>query len=157
MKPKKTKLLAVLLLSLIGVRGFELQSVAADTKLTWVTDYKLALATARAEKKAVLMDFTGSDWCGWCMKLKREVFNTPQFAQYAKTNLILLEIDFPNAKPQSDELRKQNRELQRRFGIEGFPTILVLNLEGKLIGKLGYMPGGPQLFIETIESIKATR
>lgn len=144
-------------MSLTGFGNFELQSVAADAKSIWVTDYKKALETARAEKKAVLMDFTGSDWCVWCMKLKREVFDTPQFAQYAKTNLILLEVDFPNAKPQSDQLRKQNSELQRQFGVEGFPTIVILDPEGKVLGNAGYVPGGPQPFIEKMESIRTAR
>lgn len=151
----KTKLFfGALLIGMVALMGCEPQGVADEAKSIWLTDYKKALETAHTENKAVLMDFTGSDWCIWCKILKKEVFNTPQFAQYAKTNLILLEIDFPNGKPQSDELRKQNAELQQRFGIEGFPTILILNSEGKPLGKTGYIPGGPQPFIREIEAIR---
>ena len=152
MKPKL--FIAALLVGLIALKVFAPPSIADEAKSIWLTDYKKVLETARTEQKAVLMDFTGSDWCVWCKRLKREVFDTPQFAQYAKTNLILLELDFPNSKPQSDELRKQNNELQQRFGIEGYPTIVVLNSEGKPLGKTGYVSGGPKAFIKKNESIK---
>jgi thioredoxin-related protein len=149
----KLKLFVVaVLVGLVGLKSFEFLSKTDDSKSPWPTDYKKALETARTEKKTVLVNFTGSDWCVWCIKLKKEVFETVEFSKYATNNLILLEIDFPNGKPQSDELRKQNAELQRQFGIEGFPNILVLNSEGKLIGKMGYVPGGPQPFIDAIKS-----
>lgn len=143
----KTKI--ILLAFLIGLAG---QTFAAEA--VWLTDYKKALETAKREKKTVLMDFTGSDWCIWCVRLKREVFETSEFAAYAKKHLVLLEIDFPRGKPQSDELRQQNRALQEQFGVEGFPTIILLNSDGKPIGQTGYVPGGPQRFIETIQSFK---
>jgi len=147
---------AIITIGLIALKVFTSQSIAeGSVKSNWLTDYKKALETARTEKKAVLVDFTGSDWCVWCIKLKKEVFETPEFSQYATNNLVLLELDFPNSKPQSDELKKQNAELQRQFGIEGFPTILVLNSEGKLIGKMGYIPGGPQPFMNAIKSAAA--
>ncbi len=150
----KHKLLLASLIGLLALEMFTPQSIADGLKFGWVTDYKMALETARSEKKAVLLDFTGSDWCVWCIKLRKEVFETAEFSKYAQTNLVLVEIDFPNGKPQSEELRKQNRELQEQFGIEGFPTIVVLNSEGKALGKTGYIPGGPQPFINEIESIK---
>ncbi len=155
----KQKLLAVALvvLSLFALRMFTPQNTAAGVKSVWLTDYKKALETASREKKAVLLDFTGSDWCGWCVKLRREVFETADFSKYATNNLVLVEIDFPNGKPQSDELRQQNRQLQEQSGIEGFPTIVVLNSEGKPLGKAGYISGGPQPFIKEIESIKGSK
>ena len=144
----KTKiLLAALLVAFAG------QLFAAE-QTSWLTDYKAALANAKREKKTVLMDFTGSDWCGWCIKLRREVFDTPEFSRFAKDNLVLLEIDFPQRKPQTEELRRQNEELMRRFNVEGFPTIIVLDANGKQRGQTGYVPGGPQRFIEDINSIK---
>ncbi len=149
----KQKLLLIALIGLLVLEMFTAQSIAGGVTPGWLTDYKKALETARSEKKAVLLDFTGSDWCGWCIKLRKEVFETAEFSKYASNNLVLVEVDFPKGKPQSDELRKQNRELQEQFGIEGFPTIVVLNSEGKLLGRTGYVPGGPQPFIKEIESI----
>lgn len=151
---QKIFIAALIVFSLFALKMFAPQSIAAGVTPDWLTDYKRALETARNEKKAVLLDFTGSDWCVWCIKLRKEVFETTEFSKYASNNLVLVEIDFPNGKPQSDELRKQNRELQERFGIEGFPTIVVLNSEGKPLGRTGYVPGGPRPFIEKIESIK---
>src|SRR5262245_56640034 len=96
----------------------------------WLTSYADALKLASKEKKVVLMDFTGSDWCGWCKKLKAEVFDKPEFSAWAKKNAVLLEVDFPQGKPQSEELKKQNTELQEKFKIEGFPTIVFLDAAG---------------------------
>src|SRR5262249_40129049 len=109
----------------------------------WLTDPAKALAEAKGTKKLVLMDFTGSDWCSWCVRLNKEVFSQPQFQEFAKDNLVLVELDFPRSKPQSAEEKARNEALAKKFGIEGFPTIVVLNSEGKQVGQLGYMPGGP--------------
>jgi len=113
----------------------------------WLTDLPSAQATAKAENKIVLIDFTGSDWCGWCIRLRNEVFSRPEFEAYANQNLILVEADFPRRKEQSAELKQANAALQRRFHIEGYPTIIVLNSDGQQIGTMGYQPGGPQAFI----------
>jgi thioredoxin-related protein len=128
---------------------------ATAGELTWLTDLPAAQAQAKKEKKLVLMDFTGSDWCGWCIKLNKEVFNTPEFTTYAKENLVLVEVDFPRSKPQSDALKKANEALQQKHGAEGFPTIVVLNSEGKEVWKqVGYMAGGPKAWIAKLDTAK---
>ena len=88
------------------------------------------------------------------MRLNAEVFSKPEFQEYAGKNLVLLEIDFPRAKSQSRTLRKQNQELAGHYEIEGFPTIIVLNGDGKEVGRLGYMPGGPSAFIAELEKLR---
>jgi thioredoxin-related protein len=135
------------------VAGLVLLQAGAE-ELQWMTDLPKAQEKAKTEKKLVMMDFTGSDWCGWCIKLNKEVFSTPEFAEYAAKNLVLVELDFPNKKPQSAELKKANQALQKQYNIEGYPTIIVLNGEGKKIGTLGYQPGGPKAFIEALEKLK---
>jgi thioredoxin-related protein len=120
----------------------------------WLTDYKRAQQEAKASNKLLLLQFTGSDWCGWCIKLDREVFSKPEFRDYASKNLVLMEADFPRTKPQSPTVRKQNEELAAQYQILGFPTILVLNGEGQKIGELGYMPGGPDAFIAELEKLR---
>src|SRR6266550_1824552 len=117
---------------------------AGAEELHWLTDLPKAQAKAKEEKKLVMLDFTGSDWCGWCIKLHKEVFSKPEFAEYAKKNLVLVEVDFPRAKKQSAELKKANEELQAKYKIEGYPTIIVLNGEGKKVGVTGYVEGGPK-------------
>src|SRR3954467_9043696 len=124
-----------------------LSPAAGRAKPGWTEDYDKALAQAKAEKKLVLVDFTGSDWCGWCIKLDREVFSKPEFKAYADKNLVLLEVDFPRGKEQTPIERKQNQEPAIKYTTEGFPTIVVLDEEGKQVGVLGYTPGGPAAFI----------
>ena len=101
----------------------------------------------------MLVDFTGSDWCGWCVKLDREVFSQPEFKEYAAKNLVLVEVDFPQTKAQSKEQQAKNKALAEKYSIRGYPTVLIFNAAGKEIGKLGYMPGGPQAFIEALEKL----
>ncbi len=129
-----------------------LQAGAAE--LQWMTDLPKAQAKAKAEHKMVMMDFTGSDWCGWCIKLNKEVFSTPEFAAYAEKNLVLVEVDFPNAKKQTSELKAANQALQEKYKIDGYPTIVVLNGEGKKVGETGYIAGGPKPFIEKLNTFK---
>jgi len=121
----------------------------------WQTDAAKAQEQAKKENKMVLLDFTGSDWCGWCIKFKKEVLDTNEFKQYADKNLVLVEVDFPKKKAQSDALKKVNKELKVKYGISGYPTFVVLNAEGKEVGRqVGYSKGGPKAFIEKLNSFK---
>ena len=131
-----------------------LTSTLALAKDGWGEDYDKGLAQAKADKKLVLLDFTGSDWCGWCIKLDKEVFSQAEFGEYAKKNLVLVELDYPRSKEQSKEIKAQNEKLQKEYKIEGYPTIIVLNAEGKKVGELGYQPGGPKAFIAALEKLK---
>ena len=126
----------------------------ARADLNWLTDYDAAKSKAKADNKLVLLDFTGSDWCGWCKRLNAEVFSKPQFQDYATKNLVLVELDFPRYKQQSDSVKKQNMQLASEFQIEGFPTLVVLNAAGKKVGELGYMEGGPDAFIAALEKLR---
>ena len=121
---------------------------------SWLTDYEQAQQQAKANKKLLLLDFTGSDWCGWCIRLRREVFSQPEFQEYADKNLILMEVDFPRGKEQTGDVRRQNQHLAMQYEVQGFPTIIVLNGEGKKVGELGYMPGGPSAFISELERLR---
>jgi protein disulfide-isomerase len=100
----------------------------------WETDYGKALAKAKAESKRVLLDFTGSDWCGPCIELRKKVFSSAGFTAYAAKNLVLVEIDYPKRKEQTAELKKQNDKLGKQYGIDekGFPTIVLLDSNGKV-------------------------
>lgn len=120
----------------------------------WLTDYTKAQAQAKAENKLLVMDFTGSDWCGWCIKLNKEVFSQTEFKQYAAKHLVLLEVDFPQNKKQSSEQKAANSALQKKYKIQGYPTIVVLNGDGKQVGELGYMPGGPKAFTAELDKLK---
>jgi protein disulfide-isomerase len=121
----------------------------------WLTDLPKAEAQAKAENKIVLMDFTGSDWCSWCIKFRKEVLDTPEFQAYAAKNVVLVELDYPNKKVQSDDLKKTNKALKNQYEIEGFPTLIALDKDGKEIGRqVGYAEGGPKAFIAKLEGFK---
>jgi protein disulfide-isomerase len=128
------------------------QAGAEDSQ--WMTDLPKAQAQAKSENKLVMLDFTGSDWCGWCIKLHEEVFSKPEFRDYAKKNLVLVEVDFPRTKQQTEKLKKDNQALQEKYKIEGYPTIIVLDGEGKKVGELGYQAGGPKPFVAELDKLK---
>src|SRR6266568_8131270 len=94
-----------------------LQAGAAE--LEWLTDLPKAQAQAKKENKLVMLDFTGSDWCGFCIKLNKEVLSKPEFAEYAKKNLVLVEVDFPRRKALSAEQKKANESLQGKYNVRG--------------------------------------
>ena len=128
-------------------------SVRADSG--WETDLKKAQAAAKSNNKLVFVDFTGSDWCGYCIRLDREILSKPAFKEYANKNLVLVEIDFPRAKPQSSDVRKQNQELAQQYEVQGFPTIVLLNGNGRTVWRYdGYFPDGPDAFIAELEKAK---
>ncbi len=129
---------------------------AAPGELHWLTNFGAAKEQARSEKKMLMMNFTGSDWCPPCIQLEKQLFSKPEFAQYAAKNLVLLEVDFPRRKELSAELSAANKELARDYRIEGFPTVIVLNSDSKPLGKFGYVPGlGPAEVIEALEKARA--
>ncbi len=134
------------------IAGFALwQASAAD--LTWQTDVPKALAQAKTEKKLVLLDFTGSDWCVWCKKLDADTFNQPEFATYAQTNLVLVQVDFPNHKEQSAGLKAANDALQKKFKVDGFPTLVALKPDGTVAWRTdGYLEGGPKALITQLDA-----
>jgi protein disulfide-isomerase len=131
-----------------------LSASAAHAAEGWGENYTKAKAQAKAENKLLLLDFTGSDWCGWCIKLNKEVFSQQEFKDYAAKNLVLMEVDFPQTKPQPAQIKQQNAKLQAQYKIEGYPTIIVLNSQGKQVGQLGYQPGGPKAFIAELDKLK---
>jgi protein disulfide-isomerase len=120
----------------------------------WMTDLPKAQARAKAEKKLVFMDFTGSDWCLPCMELKKNVLSSPEFEKFAKDNLVLVEVDFPNSKPQAEELKKANEALSDKFKVEGFPTLIVLNSDGKELSRNLGGVGKPKDLIAKLEKLK---
>lgn len=125
---------------------------AVVEKAVWLTSFETAKAEAAKHKVPILVDFSGSDWCGWCMKLDREVFSKPAFKDYAATNLVLLLVDFPRRKSVPDKLSKQNTMLAERYDVQGFPTVLLLDSEGKELARTGYQPGGAERYVEYLKS-----
>lgn len=122
-----------------------------------LTDFKLAQDIAKETKRPILLIFSGSDWCGWCVKLDKEVFSTAAFKNWAGKNLVCVLLDFPKKKPQSDELKKQNRALQTKYSVRGFPTVFLVKADGSVIGRTGYVKGGPQKYILNLKAMLAAQ
>ena len=127
------------------------QSASADG-LNWENNLDKAIEQAKKENKAVLVNFTGSDWCIWCKRLSAEVFQQKEFEAYAKESLVLVMLDFPKDIEQTQETKEYNNKLAKKYGIQGFPTILLIDGQGKLVAQTGYQPGGAAKYVEHIKS-----
>jgi protein disulfide-isomerase len=133
----------------------------------WLINYEDVYNQSIEQNKPIMANFTGSDWCGWCKKLKKAVFDTETFKKWAEQNVILFELDYPRRTPQDSDIKQQNANLQRTFGqlVRGFPTVLIFDIERvlkedgsksqdniKIIGqRMGYM-ADPVSFINVAET-----
>lgn len=139
-------------------------SKPADYKASmagWLVDAEKAQELSEKTGKPILANFTGTDWCGWCIRLKREVFTTPRFKEWAKENVVLLEVDFPRRFKLPDNIAQQNAGLQQAFQVTGYPTIWVFDLEDQPetgrktitpLAKVGYIAGGPQAWLKDVKT-----
>lgn len=126
---------------------------AAPSKLNWVTNFEEASIKAKREKKSLLLFFTGSDWCGWCHKLENEALDTTDFSDAVGNQFIFIEVDFPLKTPLEQNLSAQNKELQKKYGVKGFPTVVLLDENGQLIGTTGYRPGGGKSYADHLKKM----
>ncbi|MQP24562.1 thioredoxin fold domain-containing protein [Flavobacterium sp. LMO8] len=136
-------------------------SMQAQEELTWHTDMSKATDISIKENKPMFLFFTGSDWCGWCIRLQKEVFKTPEFIKWAKENVVLVELDFPRKNNQTEEVKLQNAQLQQQLQVRGYPTVWFVSAtktaEAKInlnaLGSTGYVAGGPQAWLSGANQI----
>jgi len=128
---------------------------AAAGAADWETDFAKAKAQAGKEQKFILMDFSGSDWCPWCIKLEREVFSKPEFKKYAKDSLVCVLIDSPREKRLPSKVTRQNTALKAKYGVNGFPTVILLSPAGEELARTGYQPGGAAKYVESLQKLLA--
>lgn len=143
------KNLLVVLLVALSINGF-----AQQKEIEWHTDVNKAIKISTETGKPLFMFFTGSDWCGWCKKLVKEVFVKEEFKAWATKNAILVELDFPRRTKLPEATQKQNRELAKMFGVRGYPSVWLVTptiVDGKInfnkLGSQGYVAGGPKAWI----------
>ena len=120
---------------------------------SWGTDYDAALAKSKKSGKPILVDFTGSDWCVWCIRLHDEVFAHKEFKEWAAKNVELLMLDFPQEKPLPKAEAERNNALAQKYNVRGFPTILLIDAEGKVLGRTQYQPGGTKVYLPHLDSL----
>lgn len=147
------------LLPLFVIFSFALNNEKEDS-LKWHTNMKDAVAVAKKENKPIFMFFTGSDWCGWCIRLQKEVFKTPEFEKWAKEKVVLVELDFPRRTAQADDIKMQNAQLQQVFAVRGYPTVWFVkandnsgNINFEQLGSTGYVAGGPSAWLDGANQI----
>lgn len=124
----------------------------------WVSDFEAAKKQASELKKDLLVDFTGSDWCGWCIKLDNEVFTKDPFKAGVKDHFVLVEVDSPRDKSKlSEETQKQNEKLVEKYAIQGYPTILLCDADGRPYAATGYQEGGPENYVEHLNELRGRK
>lgn len=137
----------------LAVGWLAFQAAAAEKE--WMTDLPKAQEKAKAEKKLVLIDFTGSDWCPPCKSLHKNVFASAEFKEFAEKNLVLVQIDFPRRKEQKEQLKKANRELAKKYDVDGYPTVIVLDSSGKQLEKtVGYSGASAKEYVAQLAKLK---
>jgi protein disulfide-isomerase len=149
-----------ILASFLFIGSFAAQ---AQEGLTWHTNIDEAITVSKVENKPLFLFFTGSDWCGWCIRLQKEVFKTPEFEAWAKEKVVLVELDFPRKNTQTDAIKMQNNLLQQFFQIKGYPSVRIakpgIAADGKtsfeLLGEVSYGAGGPNVWLKGPEQIVA--
>jgi protein disulfide-isomerase len=125
----------------------------ADSELSWHTDYTKAKQIAAEQEKHVLLNFTGSDWCPWCIRLDKNVFSTPEFKEFASSELVLVKVDFPKKHQLSQKQSEANQSLARKYRVRGYPTLIMLNSQGRRVGTTGFRKGSATSYIEHLRGM----
>ncbi|MCA1810320.1 MAG: thioredoxin family protein [Lentisphaerae bacterium] len=156
-KWSRTALFTGLLGVLAGVVSavYAAEAKPEQAQASWLTNFEQAQKQAKEQDRPILVNFSGSDWCGWCIRLDKEVLSQTEFKNYAKDNLVLFVADFPQQKKLPEPVAKQNQALLEHYGVQGFPTLLLLNAKGDVIARTGYQTGGAQAYVEHLAGLIA--
>ena len=142
----------------VALASLTLSTVALAGEVTWFADFDVAQKEAERTGKDLLVDFTGSDWCGWCIRLHEEVFDHETFQTAITGDFILVALDFPQGEDIKAKVPnpERNDELMQLHGVQGFPTILLMTSKGEVYGRTGYQPGGPEKYLEHVGGLRKT-
>ena len=134
-----------------GLLSLALTSTAFAGGADWQTNMDDAMKLAEKEGKMLLIDFTGSDWCGWCIRLNKEVFSKESFQYAAPKDFVLVELDFPRKIEQTDEVKAHNKKWAEKYNVQGYPTIILADTKGEAFASTGYRPDGPEPYLEHLD------
>ncbi len=143
-----TALPMLLLANANNNRGFPAET--AKNGITWLTDFETAKKCVAKKGKSLFVLFTGSDWCGWCKKLEKEVLNSKEFSQKVGDQFVFVKLDYPMRLPQTVDVQIQNGKLKTLYGVESFPRVLVFDSQMRKIAETGYTPGGGAEYAERL-------
>lgn len=127
------------------------QSVVSE--ITWMTDFQAAKSLAKEQSKPMFLYFTGSDWCPWCIKMNTQILSTPEFQQALSQKMIFVKVDFPRQTKLDKATKEQNDKLSKTFGVQGFPTVILLDSDGERIEKLSFQAGGGAVYAKKVLDI----
>lgn len=139
-----------------ALASLSLSTFAFAGEVTWFADFDVAQKEAEKTGKDLFVDFTGSDWCGWCIRLHKEVFDHEAFQKGITGDYILVALDFPQAEEIKAKVPnpERNSELAQMHSVQGFPTILLMDSKGQVYGRTGYQPGGPEKYLEHVGGLR---
>ena len=143
----KYKFILIMILILIS------STILFSQENIWYENFEEAKTVVQDSGKTMLINFSGSDWCRWCIKLKDEVFDKESFNKFAKENLVLMIADFPRRKKLAREIEIQNQQLASKLGVRGFPTIVLLNSELEVLAMTGYQEGGANNYVKHLKQL----
>jgi thioredoxin-related protein len=126
----------------------------------WIQDFAAAKEKAAREKKDILLSFEGSDWCIWCQRMEREIFSAPEFVDKAPARFVLVKVDFPRDEPARAQVRDPaaNENLQRQFGIDSFPAVVLTDAQGQAFGAIpGFRDGGAGPYLDDLQKLQEIR
>lgn len=146
----RNKLTFAVVVAMLSISSF---AAAPAKEAKWSDNFTAAKSVAKKENRPILANFTGSDWCVWCIKMENDVFSQKEFLDFAADNLVLFIADFPEQKQQSASVTKQNKALNEKYKIPGYPTVLLLDAEGNVLGQTGYQPGGAESFVANLKEL----
>ncbi|SEB78017.1 Thioredoxin-related protein [Tenacibaculum sp. MAR_2009_124] len=143
-----------ILLCFVSLIVFSQENQTMEFKVTakWESTFEIAKKRAKQERKPILIYFSGSDWCGPCIKLDNELFHTKKFQDYSKDKFILYMADFPRNKDLvSGKVSKTNKKLSKKYN-NSFPMVLVISKKGKVLGERrgSYLPDSYYSFFESV-------
>ncbi|MBE7461861.1 MAG: thioredoxin fold domain-containing protein [Planctomycetes bacterium] len=135
------------------VIGFCGTALCVDHEGTWYSDIEAAADVAKKNKLNLFVLFTGSDWCPMCVKLHNEVVGTQEFREATKNKFVLVMLDFPRTQKMLFRQVQQNERLARKYRIEGFPTVILLDSKGRPYARTGYQPGGATDYVVHLDQL----
>lgn len=151
---KASAMVLAILLAITALPAYEPTQVKMEVGVEWITNLEEAKLVSREKNLPIFLLFTGSDWCLWCIHLRQEVLYQKEFIDYLNGNFVPVMVDFPKRKPLPDDVMTYNHELMKKYDIQAFPTVLILDTKGDKKAVTGYRSGGASLYIEHLEAVK---
>ena len=123
----------------------------------WTVNFDFAKKIAAEKNIDLLILFTGSDWCVWCQRLGDEVFSDEKFQEEVIKKFVPVKLDFPRNVDFPENIKQSYRSLADKYGIRGYPTVILASSDGTPYASCGYQPGGGEAYLKTLDDLKASK